>query len=82
MVLRRKVGETIRINDDIRITIQEIQDGRMVRFGIEAPEEIAVHRMEVFQLISAENRAATAGDTLGWLQQEKQIKSGTIAHAE
>ncbi len=69
MVLRRKVGEAIRINDDIRLIIHEIQDGHIVRFGIEAPEDVAVHRLEVYAQIQKENQAAVAGDTLAWLKQ-------------
>ncbi|MDX8383235.1 MAG: carbon storage regulator CsrA [Ghiorsea sp.] len=69
MVLRRKVGEAIRINDDIRIVIHEIQHGRVVRFGIEAPDDVAVHRLEVYEQIQEENKAAVAGDALAWLKQ-------------
>ena len=69
MVLRRKVGEAIRISDDIRIVIHEIQHGKIVRFGIEAPEDIAVHRLEVYEEIQRENQAAVAGNVLAWLKQ-------------
>jgi len=69
MVLRRKVGEAIRINDDIRIVIHEIQHGRIVRFGIEAPEHVAVHRLEVYEEIQKENQSAVAGNALAWLKQ-------------
>jgi len=69
MILRRKIGQSIRINDNIRLVIHDIQDGRIVRFGIEAPEEVAVHRLEVYEQIQQENKAAVAGDTLAWLKQ-------------
>lgn len=69
MVLRRKIGQSIRINDNIRLVIHDIQDGRIVRFGIEAPEEVAVHRLEVYEQIQQENKAAVAGDALAWLKQ-------------
>ena len=69
MVLRRKAGEAIRINDDVRIVIHEIQDGHIVRFGIEAPAEIAVHRLEIYEQIQQENLAAVAGNALAWLKQ-------------
>jgi carbon storage regulator len=75
MVLRRKVGQAIRINDDIRLVINDIQDGRIVRFGIEAPDEIAVHRLEVYELIQQENKAAMAGNALAWLKQGDQDDS-------
>lgn len=67
MVLRRKIGEAIRIGTDIKISVQEVQDGRVVRFGIEAPAEVAIHRQEIYELIQAENRAASGGDAWTWL---------------
>jgi carbon storage regulator len=69
MVIRRKVGEAIRIADDIRIVIHEIKHGHVVRFGIQAPDNIAVHRLEVYEQIQQENKAAIAGDVLAWLKQ-------------
>jgi len=50
LVLSRKAGETIRINDDIRITVVEIR-GDKARLGIEAPANMRVHREEVYQAI-------------------------------
>ena len=46
LVLSRKRGEQITIGDDITITVVEIGPGR-VRLGIDAPDEVAVHRKEV-----------------------------------
>ncbi len=67
MVIRRKVGQAIRIRDDIRIVIHEIRHG-VVRFGIEAPDDVAVHRLEVYEQIQQENKAAIQGDALAWLK--------------
>ena len=47
LILTRKVGESIRINENICITVVEI-DGRNIKIGIEAPREISIHREEVF----------------------------------
>ena len=77
MVLRRKAGEAIRIGDDIRIVIQEVQNGRIVRFGIEAPADVAVHRLEIYELIQAENRAASSADALAWLKGDGDV-TGTV----
>jgi len=68
MVLRRKEGEVICIGDDIRIVIQEVQHGRGVRFAIDAPADVPVHRMEIYRLIQEENRAACQMNALQWLQ--------------
>jgi len=67
MVIRRKCGQSFHIGDDIRITVQDIQNGKNVRFGIEAPVEIPVHRLEIYERIQEENRASSSGDSLKWL---------------
>ena len=50
LVLSRKAGEAIVINDDITIVVVEIRDDK-VRLGVEAPKEVPVHRREVFDAI-------------------------------
>lgn len=50
LILTRKIGETIVIGDDVKITILGIK-GHQVRLGIEAPTSISVHRLEVFEKI-------------------------------
>lgn len=59
LVLTRRLGESIWINDDIRIVIQNIR-GNQVRVGVAAPREMVVHREEVYQKIHQENRAASS----------------------
>jgi carbon storage regulator len=50
LVLARRVDEVIMIGDDISITVIKLVDGR-VRLGIQAPKEIPVHRLEVYDAI-------------------------------
>jgi carbon storage regulator len=57
LVLTRRLGESIWINDDIRIVIQSIR-GNQVRIGVQAPKEMVVHREEIYQKIHQENREA------------------------
>jgi carbon storage regulator len=57
LILTRKIGECITIGDRIRVYVMEIK-GRQVRLGIEAPQEAAVHREEVYERILEENRLA------------------------
>ena len=59
LVLARKVGQSIVVNDNVEILIIEVR-GDQVRLGIEAPRSIPVHRKELLEQIRAENlRAAT-----------------------
>ena len=50
LVLSRKLNESIIIDDLIKITVVEIR-GDKIRLGIEAPKNISVHRLEVFDAI-------------------------------
>ncbi len=58
LVLARRVGEEIVIDNDIRITVISIRGG-CVRLGISAPPSIAVDRQEVRE--HRANLAAAAG---------------------
>jgi len=46
LVLTRKVGEEVRIGDDVRVTVVSIVGGKC-RLGITAPPEVHVDRQEV-----------------------------------
>lgn len=61
LVLSRHRDESIMIGDDIVLTIVDIR-GDKVRLGIEAPQDIPVHRQEVYDAIQRENRRATKVD--------------------
>ncbi|MBO0369257.1 carbon storage regulator CsrA [Pseudomonas putida] len=50
LILTRRVGETIRINDDISVTVLGV-NGMQVRLGVEAPADVEVHRQEIYQRI-------------------------------
>lgn len=50
LVLSRVVGELISIGDDISVRIVAVNGGT-VRFGVEAPESVNVHRSEVYERI-------------------------------
>ncbi len=58
LVLTRKKDQTIVINDNIEITVLDIQ-GDQVRIGINAPRSVSVHRKEVFLEIRQENKKAS-----------------------
>ncbi len=50
LVLSRHRDESIMIGDNVKITLIDIRGDR-VRLGIEAPQEVPVHRKEVYDAI-------------------------------
>ena len=50
IVIPRKKGESVVINDDIILTVIEIR-GDKVRLGVEHPKGVTVHRREVYEVI-------------------------------
>ena len=58
LVLSRAVGEVISIGDDITVHILEL-NGNQVKFGVEAPVGVHVHRAEVYQKILDRQGAVT-----------------------
>jgi carbon storage regulator len=50
LILTRKLGESINIGDEIKVTVMGFM-GRSVRIGVDAPPQIIVHREEVTQKI-------------------------------
>ncbi len=55
LILTRRVGETLRIGDDVKITVCGL-NFNSTRFGIEAPDDIAVHREEVYQRLQQQRQ--------------------------
>jgi len=58
LVLARKVGEKLRIGDNIEVVIVEIK-GDTVRLGLTAPRGVAIYRQEIYDAIQRENMAAS-----------------------
>ena len=58
LTLTRKVGQKIRIGDNIEIVVREIR-GRQVRLGISAPQGVPVYREELYQQIAQEGVKGT-----------------------
>ena len=76
LVLSRKPGESIRIGDDIEISIVEVR-GDTVRIGINAPRNITILRQELLAEVAKTNIEAvsTARDAEGIL---KSLLSGKL----
>lgn len=78
LVLTRKVGETIAIDDHIKITVVQVK-GKQVRLGIEAPKETKIHREEIYQAIQVQNQEATqsVATLLPRMRPTREKKTGT-----
>ncbi len=73
LVLSRKPGERLVINDNIVLTVVSAQkDG--VKLAIAAPREIKIYRGEIYDAICAENQAAVAPQNLDALAALKEIQ--------
>ncbi|MFP3358516.1 carbon storage regulator CsrA [Planococcus sp. SIMBA_143] len=59
LVLGRKLGESIVIDDNIEITVTSIE-GDLIKLGISAPKEIPIHRKEIYLEIQEENKKAVS----------------------
>ncbi|KKN36565.1 hypothetical protein LCGC14_0772350 [marine sediment metagenome] len=55
LVLSRKVGEQIVIGDNVVVIVTDILRGR-VKLGFVAPDDVPIHRREVYDAIKRENR--------------------------
>jgi len=61
LVLSRKVGEVMKIGSSVSITVISFDRG-VVRLGVEAPRDIAVHRKEVFDRMFEFNEKSSKAD--------------------
>jgi len=52
LVLSRKQGERIVVDDCVEIVVLDVQ-GRKVRLGFHAPEHVAIHRQEIYERIAS-----------------------------
>ena len=57
LVLSRTRDESIIIGDNVVVTVVDIR-GDKVKLGIEAPQDVTVHRREVYEAIRRENQQA------------------------
>jgi len=62
LILTRRIGEVLRIGDDVAITVLGIK-GNQVRIGIDAPKDVAVHREEIYQRIKSETGEESEGES-------------------
>ena len=60
LILTRRVGESLRIGDEVSVTVLGIK-GSQVRIGVNAPKSVSVHREEVYDRINEEKSKNSEG---------------------
>lgn len=63
LVLARKKGQAVIINDNIEVTVLDIH-GDLIRLGINAPKQVSILRKEIYEEIKEENRLAADAKTI------------------
>jgi carbon storage regulator len=80
LILARKKNQSLRIGDNIVITVVDVQ-GEQVRLGIDAPKDIQILRQELYDAVSDANKQAAKAirqiDMSSFLQQVTQTKQET-----
>jgi len=56
LVLNRKANESLVIRENVIVTVLNVRGGR-VQLGIECPNEVTVHRKEVYEKAKQTDRA-------------------------
>jgi carbon storage regulator len=62
LILSRKTSESIVIDGRIHVKIVRVE-GDVVKIGIEAPTDVPVHRLEVYEEIQRNNQQAAVRPT-------------------
>ena len=58
LILTRRLGETIIIEDNIKITVVDINK-QQIKLGIDAPKHITINREEVARKVKEENQLSS-----------------------
>ena len=74
LVLTRKLGESIAIDDHIKIVVVQIK-GKQVRLGIQAPKETKIHREEVYAAIQDQNKESAKTPSIAIGNLSKALKN-------
>ncbi len=59
LILTRKLGESIIIEDNIKITVVDI-NRQQIKLGIDAPKHITINREEVAKKVKEENKLSSS----------------------
>ncbi len=68
LVLTRKLGETLLIGDNIKITVEKISKGQ-IKIGIDAPREVVIAREEVSKKENVQNVMPSASEIINHIKE-------------
>ena len=74
LILTRKLGESVIIGDDVKITVVEVSK-QQIKLGVDAPKNITIHREEVYLKIKEENELASASSIIDLNNSTEQVKT-------
>ena len=57
LILTRRAGESIYLDDNIKIIVLEVQ-GKQIKLGLTVPDDMTVYREEVYLRIREQNQLA------------------------
>ncbi len=64
LILTRRLGESIIIEDNIKITVVDINN-QQIKLGIDAPRHITINREEVAKKVKEENKLSSNSVAIG-----------------
>lgn len=56
LILSRKYGQSVIIGNDIRVCVLGISEYGQIKLGFEAPDDVSVHREEIWQRIKDDQK--------------------------
>ena len=66
LILTRKLGESIIIDDNVQISVIEINKNN-IKIGVNAPRDLPIYREEVYLKIKEENAQASSSGIIDFV---------------
>ncbi|MBC8555964.1 MAG: carbon storage regulator CsrA [Candidatus Brocadiales bacterium] len=66
LILTRKLGESIIIDENVQISVIEINKNN-IKIGVNAPKELTIYREEVFLKIKDENAQSSSSGIIDFI---------------
>ena len=71
LILTRRVGEKLMIGDDVSVVILGVK-GNQVRIGVHAPDDVEIHREEIYARVRKEKKDRVSGAVISDPAPEEQ----------